>query len=415
MQLEQQVRFCTTHDGLRIAYATIGSGPPLVKAPNWLSHLQFELESPVWSHWIREFSGYHTLVRFDERGCGLSDWEAKDFSFEAWVNDLETVVDTIGLDRFILMGISQGGPISIAYAVRHPERVSHLILYGAYARGWAKRNLPPEELEAKEAEIKLARLGWGRDNPAYRQIFTSQFIPGATIEQMRWFNDLQRVSTSPENGMRFMIEFGNIDVSDLLPRVNVPTLVLHARGDARVPFDEGRQIAALIPDARFVPLEGKNHLLLEDETAWQKFLYEVRRFVGIKEIGPMPARQAAISAPSATGMTTFEFKTAEEKGVFDSLVKAFTEDYMGRRLYLEQAGWRTLTWIAENAKIPISNLYGRHGGYGAVISRLLSRGLVEARVFTGQKGRGGEVVRLRISYDKEPIREYVNQKIRAKP
>jgi class 3 adenylate cyclase len=284
--MEQQIRFCTTSDAVRIAYATVGEGPPLVKAANWLNHLEFDWRSPVWLHWLKELSRHHLLVRYDERGCGLSDWQVKDFSFQAWVHDLETVVDAVGLDRFALLGISQGGAVAIAYAVLHPERVERLIVYGGYARGWAKRRLSPEMREEYQAVLTLMRQGWARDDPAYRQIFTSGFIPGATAEQMRWFNDLERISASPDNAVRFMTEFGNIDVDDLLPLIRVPTLVVHARGDLRCPFNEGRRMAACIPGARFVPLEGENHLLLPDEPAWPVFLREVRGFLGVEHVEP---------------------------------------------------------------------------------------------------------------------------------
>ncbi len=279
--LEQQIRFCSSNDGVRIACGTTGDGPPLVKAANWLSHVHFDLDSPVWRHWIEELSRFHRYVRYDERGCGLSDWKVPDFSFDAWVRDLEAVVDSLGLERFVLLGLSQGGPVGIAYAVRHPERVSHLVLYGTYCVGWANRDSP--RTEEHGAQMKLTQIGWGRDNPAYRQIFTSQFIPGATPEQMRWFNELQRMSTSPDNAVRFQMEFGRIDVRDLLSRVKVPTIVLHAQGDQVVPFEEGRRVASEIPGAQFVALEGENHILLADEPAWSKFLYEVRRFIGVKE------------------------------------------------------------------------------------------------------------------------------------
>src|SRR3990170_4941794 len=281
--MEQQIRFCTASDGVRIAYATVGEGPPLVKAANWLSHLEFDWRSPVWRHWLRELSRDHMLVRYDERGCGLSDWDVEDFSFEGWVSDLETVVDTLGLKRFPLVGISQGGPVAVTYAVRHPERVSHLVLYGTYARGWSGRKLSPEAWEELQATITLMKRGWGRDDPAYRQIFTSGFIPGATLEQMRWFNDLQRVSASADNAVRFMEQFSNIDVVDAFSRLNVPTLVIHARKDGRVPFEEGRRLAAGIEGARFVPLEGQNHVLLEEEPAWPVFLRELRSFLGVEE------------------------------------------------------------------------------------------------------------------------------------
>ncbi|MCA1573855.1 MAG: alpha/beta hydrolase [Acidobacteria bacterium] len=281
--MEQEIHFCTTPDGVRIAYATVGEGPPLVKAANWLNHLEFDWRSPVWRHLLEEFAHNHLLVRYDERGNGLSDWAAEELSFESFVGDLESVVDALGLSRFSLLGISQGGAVAIAYAVRHPERVSHLILYGAYALGWAKRGAPAEEIERRQAQLTLTRLGWGQDNPAFRQLWTTLYMPDATPEQMQWFNDLQRVSTSPENAARLFRELGNIDVLDLLPQVKVPTLVLHCRSEAVAPFEEGRRIAALIPGARFVPLEGRNHLLLEGEPAWEKFITEVRRFLGTEQ------------------------------------------------------------------------------------------------------------------------------------
>jgi class 3 adenylate cyclase/pimeloyl-ACP methyl ester carboxylesterase len=281
--MEPNIQFCTTSEGIRLAYSTIGKGPPLVKLANWLSHLEFCWVSPVWRHWGRELSRYNFFVTYDGRGTGLSDWKVESISSETWIHDLETVVDSVGLNRFALLGISQGGPTAIAYTVRHPEKVSHLILYGAFARGWAKIGLPQSRIEELQTLAKLTEIGWGRDNPAYRQIFTSMFVPEATTEQMRSFNDLQRMSTSPQLAAKFWIEFGNIDVLDLLPKVTVPTLVLHSRHDAMVPFQFGRQIAASIPGARFVPLEGKNHILLENEPAWQQFVAEIHRFVGVKD------------------------------------------------------------------------------------------------------------------------------------
>src|SRR2546425_7187927 len=280
--MEQQIHFCTTADSVRIAYATVGSGPPLMKAANWLSHLEFDWRSPIWRHMLAEFARDHTSIRYDERGNGLSDWQVADLSFEAWVQDLESVVQAAGIDRCPLLGISQGGAVAIAYAVRHPEKVSHLILYGAYARGWAKRD-SPEELEQRQAQLTLVRLGWGKDNPAFRQLWTTLYAPDATPEQAQSFNDLQRISTSPENAVRLLTEMGNIDVVDLLPKVKVPTLVLHCRDEAGVPFEEGRQLAGSIPGATFIPLNGRNHLLLEGDPSWNLFVKEVRRFIGSPE------------------------------------------------------------------------------------------------------------------------------------
>jgi len=275
----QQIRFCTAPDGVRIAYAISGEGPPLLKAANWLNHLEYDWESPVWRSWLEQMSRHHTLIRYDERGCGLSDWDVEDLSFESWVQDLETVAQAVGLDRFPLFGCSQGAPIAIAYAVRRPERVSRLLLHGSYARGVLKRNPTPEKRAEVEAMSKLAEVGWGQENPAFRQIFTTLFIPDGTPEQHRWFNELERVSTSPQAAARFFRVLNEIDVSDAAPRVSCPTLVSHSRQDARVPFTEGRLVASLIPGARFVPLESRNHIVLEHEAEWKRWLEEIRAFL----------------------------------------------------------------------------------------------------------------------------------------
>jgi pimeloyl-ACP methyl ester carboxylesterase/DNA-binding winged helix-turn-helix (wHTH) protein len=275
----QQIRFCTAPDGVRLAFAMSGSGPPLVKPANWLTHLEYDWESPVWRHWLRELSRDHTLVRYDERGCGLSDRDAADLSFDAWVADLETVVDAMGLERFPLIGISQGCAVAIAYAVRHPERVSRLVLYGGFARGVIAKAKTPEQLEEVTMVTRNIPLGWGQDNPAFRLFFAARFLPEGTPEQMRWFSDLQRITTSPKTGARLLDTAATLDVSALAPLVRAPTPVLHVRGDGVATFGEGRRLAALIPGARFVPLEGRNHVLLESEPAWAQFIEEVRSFL----------------------------------------------------------------------------------------------------------------------------------------
>jgi pimeloyl-ACP methyl ester carboxylesterase len=275
----QQIRFCTAPDGVRIAYAVSGEGPPLLKAANWLNHLEYDWESPVWRRWLEEVSRHHTLIRYDERGCGLSDWEVEDLSFESWVQDLEAVAEAAGLERFPLFGVSQGAPIAVAYAVRHPERVSRMVLHGSYARGWLKRNPTPQHREEAETMSKLAEIGWGKENPAFRQFFTTLFIPEGTPEQHKWFNELERVSTSPQNAARFFRVLNEIDVSELAPRVSCPTLVFHSRNDARVPFAEGRLLAGLIPGARFAPLESRNHIVLDNESEWKRWLAEMREFL----------------------------------------------------------------------------------------------------------------------------------------
>jgi pimeloyl-ACP methyl ester carboxylesterase/DNA-binding SARP family transcriptional activator len=276
--LAQDIRFCRAGDGARIAYAVVGQGPPLVKTSNWLNHLEYDWESPVWRHIFRAFAERFTFIRYDSRGNGLSDWDAEDLSTDALVADLEAVVEATGLDRFPLLGISQGCSTAIAYAVRFPERVSKLVLYGGFARGW-RLGTTPEYVAENEAMATLMRTGWGRNNPAFRQIFTSFFIPDASLEQMTWFNELQRISANGENAARLMSAFGMIDVSDQLAMVQTPTIVLHVRQDARVGFARGREMAAGIPGARFVPLEGRNHLILEQEPAWPRFLDEVTRFL----------------------------------------------------------------------------------------------------------------------------------------
>jgi pimeloyl-ACP methyl ester carboxylesterase len=276
--IRQRVEFCTAPDGTGLAYSSVGSGPPLVKTANWLNHLEFEWESPIWSHWIEELSREHTLVRYDERGNGLSDWKVADLSFEAFVQDLETVVDAAGVDRFDLLGISQGCAVSIAYAVRHPERVRSMILYGGYSQGWAARN-DPEELARREAMVTLTGVGWGQGNPAFRQMFTTLYFPEATDEQAQWFNELQRISASPEGAQRLQRALSIIDVRHLLRQVKVPTLILHSRDDSVVPFEAGRILARFIPGARFVPLESRNHLVLAQEPAWSEMVAHIREFL----------------------------------------------------------------------------------------------------------------------------------------
>jgi pimeloyl-ACP methyl ester carboxylesterase/DNA-binding winged helix-turn-helix (wHTH) protein len=263
----QELRYCVTSDGVRIAYASIGSGPPLVKASNWLTHLDFEWGSPIWRHWWTALSAHHRVIRYDERGNGMSERNVANVSFDTWVEDLETVVDAAGLDRFPLLGISRGGSIAIAYAVKHPERVSHLVLYGAFPMGRTHAG-SAEALEARRALTSLVRLGWGLNNPAFCRTFTCRFIPEATPEHEQWFDELQRVSTSPENAARLMEIDDDIDVRPLLRDVRVPTLVVHCDRDHVVSPRLGQLLAAEIPGARYVSLPSANHLLLEEEPAW---------------------------------------------------------------------------------------------------------------------------------------------------
>jgi DNA-binding winged helix-turn-helix (wHTH) protein/alpha-beta hydrolase superfamily lysophospholipase len=274
----QEIRYCTTSDGVRLAYATTGNGPALVKASNWLTHLDLEWGSPIWRHWYTALSRHHRLVRYDERGNGMSQRDVADVSFDTWVRDLETVVDAAGLDRFPLLGISRGGAIAIAYAVNHPERVTKLVLYGAFAAGRKHVDMP-HELEARRALTSLVRLGWGLNNPAFCRTFTCRFIPEATPEHEQWFDELQRVSTSPENAARLMDRDDDLDVRPLLAQVKTPTLVIHCDRDQAVPAEKGRLLAAEIPGARYVSLPSANHLMLEEEPAWSLFLEELGLFL----------------------------------------------------------------------------------------------------------------------------------------
>jgi pimeloyl-ACP methyl ester carboxylesterase/DNA-binding winged helix-turn-helix (wHTH) protein len=276
--LHQDIFFCTSGNAVRIAYAKVGTGPPIVKAGNWMNHLEYDWESPIWSHLLHWLASEHQLIRYDARGNGLSDWDVQDLTFDGFVRDLEAVVDAAGLDRFVLFGASQGCAFSIAYAVKHPKRVSKLVLYGGFSRGRRVRGTPVD-VEQAEAMLTLMRTGWGQENPAFRQVFTSLFVPGATAQQMDWFNELQRKTTSPENAVRIRKVSDYLNVFDLLPLVSAPTLVLHCRDDAVQPFDEGRLIAANIPRARFVGLEGRNHLILETDPGWPKFRAEVGAFL----------------------------------------------------------------------------------------------------------------------------------------
>jgi pimeloyl-ACP methyl ester carboxylesterase/DNA-binding CsgD family transcriptional regulator len=278
-RLEQSIGFVTADDAVRLAYAWSGSGVPVVKTANWLTHLEFDWQTPVWRHWLDFLSAHCRLLRYDERGNGLSDHDAEDLGFDRWVSDLECLVDTLGLETFTLLGISQGGAVAIEYAVRHPERVRGMVLCGAYAQGWARRE-DPEQLRLARALLDLVEPGWGADNPAYRQVFTMLFVPDATPEEAAWLNEMQRMSTEPAVAARLIEAAGAIDIRDRLAQVSVPTLVMHVRDDARVPFEQGRRLAAGIPGARFVPLDGRNHALLSHDPGWPVFQREFLEFIG---------------------------------------------------------------------------------------------------------------------------------------
>jgi pimeloyl-ACP methyl ester carboxylesterase/DNA-binding CsgD family transcriptional regulator len=275
----QRIGFTNTADGVRIAFAVGGRGFPLVKAANWLSHLEYDWNSPVWHHWLTELARGRALVRYDERGTGLSDRELEDLSFEALVDDLERVVDSLSLGRFDLLGMSQGGAISIAYAVRHPERVRRIVLYGAYAQGRLARAATQEEQDEADLLVAITRHGWGTPNPALRRVFATLFWPDAQPALYEAFDELQRVSATADVAARLRRTLNSIDVRELATQIAIPTLVIHSRGDGIAPFEQGRLLAALIPGARLVPLESRHYLLLAGEPAWADFLAEFRSFL----------------------------------------------------------------------------------------------------------------------------------------
>jgi pimeloyl-ACP methyl ester carboxylesterase/DNA-binding CsgD family transcriptional regulator len=310
-----------TRDGVSIAWASVGTGPTLVKASNWLTHLEHDWDSPVWRHWTRFFAEHFRYVRYDERGCGMSQWDVDDVGPDRWIEDLTAVIDAAApTGPLILLGISQGLAAAVQYAIAHPDRVSHLICCGAYAQGVAKRG--DRETEKRyEAIIELTRQGWGRDNPVYRQVFTSRFIPGGTQEQIQWWNDLCRRTATPEMAARLLEGRLNLDVVDLLPRITQPTLVLHARRDEVVPFSQAQLLASAIPNARFVELDSANHVLLETEPAWQRFKDEVIAFTGVSG-----KREDPIFATLST----------REREILNLLARGLTNLDIGRELFISE-------------------------------------------------------------------------------
>jgi pimeloyl-ACP methyl ester carboxylesterase/DNA-binding CsgD family transcriptional regulator len=352
-KLRQRVRYLRTEDGVQLAWAEIGSGPALLKAANWLTHLEYDLESPVWGHWIRFLGGRFRFLRWDERGCGLTDREVDDLSFDRFVGDIDSVAEAAGAEEpFMLLGISSGAAICSAYAARHPERVSRLVLYGGYARGWAQRS-DSEGARQYRAMLELMRVGWGKENPVFRQVFTSRFIPGASEARIGWFNELCRRTSSGEMAARLLEARSTVDVTDLLGTIQAPTLVVHSRDDEVCPVEEAHRLAAGIPGAQFVELDSRNHILLEDEPAWARFQDVVLEFAGLPTV------------PAAGGGEDAAFArlTARERDILALIAEGLANADIGERLAISE----------KTVRNHISNLFDKLGVWSRAQAIVLAR------------------------------------------
>ncbi len=353
---QQDVRFCRSADGVRIAYAVHGSGPPLVIATCWLSHLQYDWQSPVWRHFLADLGEVATVVRYDERGHGLSDWGVEDHGLDARVADLEAVVDDAGVDRFALMAMSQGGPVVIEYAARHPERVTRLVFYGSYAAAF--RDPTPEQLELSATFEQMIKVGWARPDSAFRRVFTSMMIPDATEEQMRWLDELQRMAVSAETAVIARRQRAQADTCHLLAELDVPTLVVQSLNDQMNDFDDSRYLAANIRGARLVPLDSNNHIVLEHEPAWPVFLDEVSTFIAPDR--DLPGEQSGDDPVSTLSPRELEVLRLAAQGLSnDDLAEALT------------LSLRTVERHLQNVYVKLG-VQGRSARTGAV-AMLLSR------------------------------------------
>jgi pimeloyl-ACP methyl ester carboxylesterase/DNA-binding CsgD family transcriptional regulator len=356
--LRPPVHFTSSFDGVRLAYAVTGRGHPLVRVPTWISHVEHDWQSPVMRHLVVEMASRHKLVSYDSRGVGMSERDVGDVSFDAWVRDLEAVADAAGLKRFAVWGISGAPAVAIAYAVRHPERVSHLVLCGGFCRGRLRRDAAPPELEKARVMLELIEQSWGTEEPAFRQVFTSLMVPGGTAEQSRWFTEMMCRATSPQTAQRMLRIWQAIDVSDLARQVRCPTLVLHARRDAIVPYDEGARLASLIPGAEFVTLDSANHVILRDEPAWPHLVAELRRF--------LPGAEPADDADSRV---EFGDLTEREREVLELIAQGRGNDDIARRLAISPKTVRNhVTHIFEKLGATTRSqviVRARRAGFGA--------------------------------------------------
>jgi pimeloyl-ACP methyl ester carboxylesterase len=346
--MRQRIGFCSASDGVRIAYATAGRGEPLMRVGGWLTHVEHDWNSPVWEPWLRELTRDRMLARFDIRGSGLSDHGVDDQSVEAWVRDLEAVVDDLGWQRFPLLGICQGGAIAVAYAARHPERVSRLILYNTYAQGAYTEGIPAEKAREARALANMIEVGWGRQRGTFREVFARLFSPREAGEQIAWWEDLQRRTATPEDAARLWQAFNELDIRESLARVTTPTLVMHVKNDAVVPFEAGREVASRIPHADFLPLDGSNHVLQPYDSGWPIFVRELRRFLAVEGATPMPAR--------------FDL-TRRERAVLDLVARGAPNEAIAERLAIRP----------KTVRNHVSNIAGKLG------TNSRSRLIVEAR------------------------------------
>lgn len=332
--MHQRIGFCRSSDGVRIAYATAGHGEPLMRVGGWLTHVEYDWNSPVWEPWLRELTHDHTLARFDIRGSGLSDHGVHEQGVEAWVRDLEAVVDDLGWQRFPLLGICQGGAIAVAYAMRHPERVSRLVLYNTYAHGAYTEGIPEEKAREARALADMIEVGWGRNRGTFREVFARLFSPREAGEQIAWWEELQRRTATPDDAARLWQAFNELDIRDRLAGVTNPTLVMHVKRDAVVPFEAGRQVATRIPHAEFLPLDGGNHVLQPTDNDWPVFVRELRRFLAADGTSAAPAdfdltrREGAVLELVARGQSNEEI--AEELAIRSKTVRNHVSNIAGK-------------------------------------------------------------------------------------
>jgi pimeloyl-ACP methyl ester carboxylesterase/DNA-binding CsgD family transcriptional regulator len=349
--VKQHIRFCNAPDGARIAYSTAGTGPPLVRVNNWFTHLELDSETPVWRHWSAALGERRTLVRYDPRGCGLSDRDVTDFSLDALVSDLRAVVDALELDRFPLIGLCQGGAVAIAFAARHPQRVSQLVLYDSYLHGAYVAEAGERLAGQARALSQMIEIGWGRKVGAFREMFAGLLMPGADRLEQKAIGELQRRSASPDTACRLWNAFNAFDVRSEAAKVTTPALVFHVRGDAMVPFEAGRRLAAALPNARFLPLEGKNHILRADEPAWPIFVRELNDFLAADEPG------GDIASNPFTGLTT------RERQILDCVARGLSNPQIAKRLTIAEKT------VRNHVTSVLSKLGAEHRAQAIVIAR----------------------------------------------